>query len=464
MNIRKTLKSLPKPFQKIIKSTYGLLPFSLRFGKVFSQTYNFLQESQWWSRKELENYQMDQLNKLLIHAYNNVPYYQNLFNKQGLKPDDIQSLDDLKKIPFLTKDMVREESKDLIAKNYDIKNLYISHTSGTTGKPLQWYISLEEDQKEYASICHQWSRVGFKPGDSTVQLRGNIIENKKRYEYDPVYKVLRLSPKFYSKEIVSYYLKLIKDFGAKFIHGYPSVIALFASLIKEYNLQVPFELKAILFASEAIYPWERQISGEVFKCRIFSHYGNAEKVTLAGECEKTERYHPIPQYGITEIDRETNQIIGTSLINYVTPFIRYKTTDIVSGVNNYEVCSCKRQYFPSFDSVEGRLEDYIITSKGEFISPAIITFPFKDFKEIRNTQVVQKTTKFIELRVVPNEKYDLNNLKSEINILIDGLNKILGNDMEIKPEILDTIETSASGKFRWIISEVSKKSLEDGFS
>ena len=145
MNIRKTLKSLPKPFQKIIKSTYGLLPPSLRFGKVFSQTYNFLQESQWWSRKELENYQMDQLNKLLIHAYNNVPYYQNLFNKQGLKLDDIQSLDDLKKIPFLTKDMVREESKDLIAKNYDIKNLYISHTSGTTGKPLQWYISLEED-------------------------------------------------------------------------------------------------------------------------------------------------------------------------------------------------------------------------------------------------------------------------------------------------------------------------------
>ena len=112
MNIRKTLKSLPKPFQKIIKSTYGLLPFSLRFGKVFCQTYNFLQESQWWSRKELENYQMEQLNKLLIHAYNNVQYYQNLFNKQCLKPDDIQSLDDLKKIPFLTKDMVREESKD----------------------------------------------------------------------------------------------------------------------------------------------------------------------------------------------------------------------------------------------------------------------------------------------------------------------------------------------------------------
>jgi phenylacetate-CoA ligase len=461
MNIRKTLRSLPKPFQKIIKSTYGLLPISLRFGKVFWQTYNFLQESQWWSRKELENYQMAQLNKLLLHAYNNVPYYQNLFIEQALKPEDIQSLDDLKKVPFLTKDMVRERSRDLTAKNYDIKDLYISHTSGTTGKPLQWYISLEEDQKEYASICHQWSRVGFNPGDSTVQLRGNIIDNKKRYEYDPAYKVLRLSPKFYSKEIINYYLKLIKDFGAKFIHGYPSVISLFASLIKEYNLQVPFELKAILFASEAIYSWEKQISGEVFKCRIFSHYGNAEKVTLAGECEKTERYHPIPQYGITEIGGD-NQIIGTSLINYVTPFIRYKTTDIVSGVNNDELCSCKRQYFPSFDSVEGRLEDYIITPRGEFISPAVLTHPFKDFQEIRNTQIVQKTAKFIELRVVPNEKHDLNILKSEINILISGLNKILSNDMEIKPEIVDTIETSASGKFRWIISEISKKSLEKG--
>jgi phenylacetate-CoA ligase len=127
MNIRKSLKSLPMPFHKIIKSTYGLLPVSLRFGKVFWETYNFLQVSQWWSRKELENYQMEQLNKLLIHACNNVLYYQNLFNKQGLKPDDIQSLDDFKKIPFLTKDIVREKSSDITAQNYDARDLYFPH-------------------------------------------------------------------------------------------------------------------------------------------------------------------------------------------------------------------------------------------------------------------------------------------------------------------------------------------------
>ncbi|MBC7333965.1 MAG: phenylacetate--CoA ligase family protein, partial [Actinobacteria bacterium] len=281
MSIRKFIKSLPKPLRQCIKYTYGLFPLKIRYGKVFWDTYNFLQKSQWWSKEKLEQYQIEELSRLINHSYKNVPYYKKVFDERGLKPKDIQSLEDLKKLPALTKDEFRKNYKDLTANNFKINDLIISHTSGTTGKPLQWYVNDLENQKELAFIFHQWSRVGVKPGEPLIQLRGSVINNKKLSEYNPITKVLRLSPIIDSKDTVKYYIEKIQKFGAKFLHGYPSAIALFAYKIKEYKIKLPFKLKAILFASENVYSWQREICEDIFGCRTYSHYGMAERVALA---------------------------------------------------------------------------------------------------------------------------------------------------------------------------------------
>jgi len=462
MNIGKFVKSLPYPLKQSLKYAYSLLPVKIRYGKVFWETYNFLQKSQWWSREKLEQYQLEQLKNLLNHAYKNVPYYRRIFNERGIQSNDIQCLEDLKKLPTLTKDEFRENYKFLTANNFKINDLITSHTSGTTGKPLQWYVNDVENQKEMAFIFHQWSRVGVKPDEPLIQLRGAVIDNKRLYEYNPATKILRLSPRIDNKEIAKYYIEKIKKFGAKFLHGYPSAIALFAYDIKEYKIKLPFKLKAILFASEGIYPWQREITEEVFGCRVYSHYGVAERVALAGECEKSTKYHFIPQYSVVEIDRVTNEIIGTSLINYITPFIRYKTTDVASMPVFSNCGKCSRNYYPVLNSIEGRIEDFIITPNGNFISPAVITHPFKDFTQIRNTQLVQKKYNHIDLKVVPVENFVLDDLNFEINNLIIGLKEIIGCDIEIKPEIVKDIELTESDKFRWIISEVSQGMLVKG--
>ena len=86
MSIRNSAKKLPYPIKQGIKYAYGLIPFSIRYGKVFRDTYEFLQKSQWWSREKLEEYQMQQLAKLLTHSYENIPYYRRVFDERGLKP------------------------------------------------------------------------------------------------------------------------------------------------------------------------------------------------------------------------------------------------------------------------------------------------------------------------------------------------------------------------------------------
>ena len=104
MNFTDLAKDLPYPLKQWLKYVYGVIPIPIRYGKVFRDTYAFLQESQWWSKEQLEEYQLQQLSTLLQHVYENVPYYRGVFDERGLKPKDIQGFTDLQMLPYLMND------------------------------------------------------------------------------------------------------------------------------------------------------------------------------------------------------------------------------------------------------------------------------------------------------------------------------------------------------------------------
>jgi phenylacetate-CoA ligase len=455
------------PIQNLLTKAYRAIPITMRYGKVFWETYDFLQESQSWSNERLKEYQMQQLRKLLNHAYRNVPYYRKIFNKRRLKPKTVETLEDIKRLPFLEKDTFKFFYHQMVAENVipsslSARALTVAHTSGTTGKPLQFYQDKLEVEKEWAFVCHQWSRAGYKPGDSRIELRGEIDLKKNHMQYSPLEGVLRLSPCISDKDVVRFYLKKIKSFGAKFIHGYPSSIASLAHMMRKHSIGVPIKLKAIFFTSEIVYDWERKIVQDVFNCRVFAHYGQAEHVATAAECEYSHCYHFAPQYGITEIEPKTNEIVATSFLNFVNPFIRYKTTDVVSLPVLSKCKFCERNYFPIVKTIEGRLEDFIITPQGIFIPPAAMTHPFKDLKTVRETQLIQESPDRIILRVVLWNKEMSKRSDRELQRLCVNLQKIFRDEMQLKLEITDEIERSKSRKFKWIKSDVSKRLIEKG--
>ena len=94
-------RKLPKSIRYVVGYA---IPLPIRYGKVFRDTYDFLQESQWWSKEQLEEYQLQQLSTLLQHVYENVPYYHRIFDERGLKPKDIQDFTDLQMLPYLVND------------------------------------------------------------------------------------------------------------------------------------------------------------------------------------------------------------------------------------------------------------------------------------------------------------------------------------------------------------------------
>ena len=454
-------KHLPYPTKQGLKYIYGAIPARFRYGKVFWDTYYFLQESQWWSREKLEEYQMQQLRKLLHHAYENVPYYRRVFDERGLKPKNIQDFDDFGKLPYLTKEIIQENLPDLVARNYHSSKLQYVTSSGSTGIPLGFYWERGvTDSKEHAFITTLWGRVGFELGDRCVVLRGDVVHGAckaKFWEYDPVNKNLILSSYHMTDEILPNYIANIREFRPDFIQAYPSVITILARFMKKNNIGPFPTVKAILCASENLYPWQRELLEEVMKCRVWSFYGHSERAALAGECEVSTHYHISPEYGYLELignngnevakDAEIGEVVATGFNNFATPFIRYKTLDL--GVSSSKKCQCGRQY-QLLERIEGRLQELIITEAGRLVSMTLINMHSDALDNIKQFQFYQDKKGEATFSIVKKDTYT----ERDTEYIRRELHKEVGDDMELKIRFVDHIPRTQSGKCRFLIQKL----------
>jgi len=464
MSIRNSVKKLPFPIKQGLKYAYGLIPFSIRYGKVFRDTYEFLQKSQWWSREKLEEYQMQQLTKLLTHSYENVPYYRNIFDERGLKPTDIQDFDDLKKLPYLTKEIIRERLPDLIAQNYPQSKLHYTTTGGTTAAPMGMYWEAGfTNPKEWAFVWRQWNWAGLSVGDKRVVLRGDVIKrfknNKRRlWEYDPVDNALVLSPYDMTEENLHIYGEKINEFGALAIQAYPSNLHILVHFLKSNNLKIE-NIKCFLTSSEVLYAHQRKFIEEYLGIKIFDHYGNTERSVLIMQCEKGS-YHVIPEYGIVELigqdgrsvskEGRIGTIISTGFNNYAMPLLRYKTEDL--GVYSEDGCPCGRNY-PSLKRIEGRLQEFIVTKQGDLISStcAETAIHDADWKKISQLQFVQEQKGKLLIKVVKNGIYPDN----ETADYVLGLFKTrFSGIFDLSVKIVDHIPRTVRGKHKFLIQRL----------
>ena len=118
-------------------------------------------QSSEWSEDKLKQYQNEEFLKLVMHCYKNVPYYQEKFAEYGIRPKSIQSVDDIKKLPILNKEIIRKNLNKLKATNMDNnKKKYTFSTSGSTGEKLQFFGTDEVFKKEAAFILRYFIQTG----------------------------------------------------------------------------------------------------------------------------------------------------------------------------------------------------------------------------------------------------------------------------------------------------------------
>jgi phenylacetate-CoA ligase len=422
----------------------------------FLRIYLFLKESQWWKEERLNKYQLEQLKKLIDHSYENVPYYTKLFDKLNLTPKDINSLEDLHKLPFLTKDIVRKNLKDLKAINYPEKKFQKLSTGGSSGQPLQFFIEKGDwlpKMMAFTKIQNNWS------GRSYFDKWVNITALESPFEYQLFGRTLALSSFYMNEKYFPMFIKKIRKFKPKHILSYPSAITNLARYMKKNNLEKFQSVKSILCVSETLHEWQRSILEEMFQCRIYDQYCLRESVALGISCEYSNFFHMFPEFGITELisnegkqvrkEDEIGEIVGTSFLNYIFPFIRYKTGDL--GVYTTEKCQCERNY-PRLKRIEGRLQEFVVSKSNKFVSlTGIYGLVAESSTNVNECQFYQDKMGEIVLKIVKTDNYS----KADSESIQKSFQKRFGNEFNLKISQVDHIPRTETGKYRFLIQKLS---------
>ena len=432
-----------------------ILPISdTLLGNSIYKDLKFLMNSQWWSADELKEYQNEKLRALIKHSYENVPYYNELFHSLNLSPDDIQTSNDLYKLPILTKEIIREniKNKKIIAQNIPTKKMILCSSSGSTGEPLQYFQTKASESFNKACAIRGWYWMGYRLGDRYIKLSQNPRPKLKRIQ-DKVNNCLYLPVKQLTDENFNIIVKAINNYKPVIIRSYPDPLFFLVQFIIKNNIKIN-SLKAIATTGNILSKEYREKIENVFNCKIYDSY-SCEGGANVSECYTHECYHSSMEYAITEIlnknnneavNGESGRVITTDLHNYAVPFIRYDTQDYVTKSINK--CSCGKQLL-SIDKIEGRDSDILVTPNGKWLIVHHFTVYFEWVDSVDQFQVIQNKIDEINILLKVNEKYT-KQIESEI---LDYWQSYIGDNVKVKIEVVNEIPLTNSGKRRFLIRD-----------
>ncbi|MFH1115835.1 MAG: phenylacetate--CoA ligase family protein [Pseudomonadota bacterium] len=380
---------------------YDLMPPSLRYGKPWTEAFSLVKETERWDKRRLIQYQEERLECLLLHCYENVPYYRQVFQERDLKPGDIQSIDDLKKLPTLTKETVRKRKDDLLATNVSAFERDPAHTSGSSGTPLDFFMDKTTRPLDRALVLRHLMSLGYGKGDRLAFFNGLPLADPDMLSlYLPGSRELRLTFHQVDDRRLEMMVDRLEQFRPAFINAWPSCLYILAKWMEKNNRSIP-PPKYIVTSSETQYPHIREKVESVFRCRVIDWYGQEESCAVAVQCPLGQGYHIQMEMGLIEMlpaADDHRRIIGTCLHNAAMPFVRYETGDLaVEGDGN---CPCGRPH-PTVQKILGRQADFVVTPEGSIVSPLILHFSFYNLDEIREAQIIQEDLNTLRILIAP---------------------------------------------------------------
>jgi phenylacetate-CoA ligase len=432
-----------------------ILPSSdLLLDRSISKDLRFLQNSQWWSKEKLENFQNEQLQKLIQYSYKNVPYYTNLFDKLSISPKDIQTKEDLKKLPILTKADIKKNFPNLIVSQKLKKGeFYKSASSGSTGEPMQYYLSKKAYSMNIASNLRGWYWMGYRLGDKFVKISHNSRTSNEKKIQDFLLSNRYIDFKNIDNESLQNVINEINNYNPNFIRCYPDPLLFISEILENHDIKL--RPRAIATTGNTLHSSTRNKIENVFDCKIFDAY-SCEGGASFFECETHSCYHSAMEYAISEFvdvvqvenGKYQGRMITTDLWNYALPFIRYDSQDILEWDDNK--CECGRELL-SVNRIIGRDSDILITPKGKRMIIHKFTIFFSKIEEVVQFQIVQDKLDHMIFKLVVNSKYSKS---TEADILFFW-NDAIGDGVIIEIEYVDQIKSTPAGKRRFLIRDSS---------
>ena len=392
--------------------------------RLFFDTYNYIFSSR---------YKTANLKQTLAYCNDNIPLYSGMGNEIECYPfmDKLTVQNNIAKFP----------TKKILAN--------IGSTSGTTGSPGKFHRDIENMASEqyFLNQYFQWK------GKRRVWLRGDEVfpygSNPKHiYRIIPFFGDIYISSFHLNEDTFADIVNLLSKYENMVLWAYPAPAALLAEYCIRKNIKLNFDI--IATSSEKLYEHQAKTIEDAFNVKVKDLYGQGERIAAFYRCE-LGHYHEIPNYSYVEyihIKDDLYKIAGTSLHNKIMPLVRYKMNDIVKIEKKPCECGAKGK---NIIEILGREDDYITTPKG--ICPGILfAAPFQRLRNIKETQIIQRSESKIDVLVVKNEDFNI----SDQRLLEETIYGIITKEV-CEIIYVNKLEKDKSGKLRFIINHTIHK-------
>lgn len=445
--------------QNILCSLYGYREMPYRFGKKFEQWLDFLEISEKWSKGEIEAYQDAKVAELIKYVFENVPYYRATMKKLQLVPNDIKKRADLVKMPIITKEDIFKNMKQFISQSCDNNILLHQHTSGTTGKALQFFSTKEANQFKWAIWWRHRMRFGVNFGEKHANFTGKLVVPTKQtkppyWRWNKPFNQAIINMQHINIKKIKEIVNFLNENDFLFYSGYPSIIHSFAMCCLEDEVSLFRKPSFIFTGAENIYEYQKKDIKLLTSATISDQYGSSEGAGNASHCNKF-KYHEDFEFGVLEcIDgtryndgTKEGKIICTGFACKEFPFIRYDIGDYALWESDEYLCDCGRKS-SVIRWISGREDEYILTPEGNRIMR--FDYIFKDTNNIKECQVVQDKLGEIIIRAVVRPSY---NVKTE-KLIANEIHNWISPNMAVTFKYVNAIERNKNGKYKAVISNL----------
>jgi phenylacetate-CoA ligase len=428
----------------------------------------------------LEPFRLARLREMVAYAYENVELYRRKWRRAGVRPDHIETLADLKKLPVTTRDDFRHNFPDaILSQEFRARDCYVVGTSGSTGSPVKLYLNLDRALVDFALSLPK-HMAGRRPVTVSSVVRdffwrwnitymAIVVDKPSAYEslYGRVIWAMEHTV-VNSLEPPEAHIKAINEKRPKYIYSYPSVIRNICITAKEKGIRM-FRPDLIMVCGEALDGHLRGLVTQTFGCELLGVYGTTEFGFIACECVRHEGMHIfdwkillelLDDAGREVLAGQSGQVVVTDLFNKATPIIRY------NGLGDYAVrkqtpCSCGMR-LPLLARIDGRRVDSIVLPDGQLIHPYSLTLALEDVPYLSKFQIRQEQPDHIRVLLVRDKLDEAANvsLRSDSQIgrsITRRFDRILKSQVRVELVTVDDIpKRPGAHKYATVVSAVKR--------
>lgn len=352
------------------------------------------------SREEIEALQLERLKKTVRHCYTNA-FYKKRFDEMGITPDDIQTLDDVRKLPFTTKQDLRDNYPFGLACVPLEKCTRLHSSSGTTGNPTV-ILHTQKDIDEWANaVARCLHMVGLRPTDVFQNSSGyGMFTGGLGFQLGAERLGMLTIPAAAGNTLRQ--IKFIRDFGTTAIHAVPSYVTRIHEVMEELGVDPrrDTKLKVLAIGAEPHSEEQRKRIEKMMGVKAYNSFGMSEMCGpgVGFECKEQNGLHFWEDYYIVEIvdpetlepvpDGEIGELVLTTLNREAMPLLRYRTRDLTRVLGR--TCPCGRNHI-RLDRMKGRSDDMMVL-RGVNIFPIQIEKILMQFKELASNYLITLTT------------------------------------------------------------------------